>query len=322
MRQMQNTAMNEQEKDIDTQAFELELEAVRRAFDRAASDYDAHAPLQATVRGRLLEKLELLPVQARTVLDAGCGTGRALKPLAKHFRKAEMLALDIAPSMLREARRHKPWFRKLETIEGSMDAMPLPDDRVDVIFSNLALQWINDLDATLVEFCRVLRSDGLLIFSTFGPDTLKELRAAWSEVDGFNHVNRFLDLHDVGDALVRAGYSEVVMDVEHFTLTYDTVRELMRDLKTIGAHNATAGRSRGLTGRKRLAAVEYAYEKFRNNFDGESKLPATYEVVYGTAWLPESAKQHRDHAMGAASEEGVAISLDSLRDSLRKQRKP
>ncbi|MDX1455389.1 MAG: malonyl-ACP O-methyltransferase BioC [Gammaproteobacteria bacterium] len=303
----------------DEHDFELEMEAVRRAFDRAAADYDAHTPLQSTVRERLLEKLELVTLEPKVVLDAGCGTGRAIPALAKRFRKAELLALDLAPGMLREARKHKPWFRKLATLEGRLEAMPLGDDRVDVLFSSLAMQWLNDLDAALEEFKRVMRPGGLLTFATFGPDTLRELRSAWSEVDGFNHVNRFLDLHDVGDALVRAGFSEVVMDVEHFTLTYDSARDLMRDLKVIGAHNVTAGRSRGLMGRKKLAAVEQAYEAFRADFDGEQKLPATYEVVYGTAWLPEHAKQHRDHAMGVGREGEVSVSLDSLRSSLKKK---
>lgn len=263
--------------------FDLDIAAVARAFDKAAKDYDAHTPLQSTVREHLLEKLDLVTLEPDAVLDAGCGTGRALKPLAKRFRKADIVALDIAPGMLREAKKHKPWFRKLELHEGSLEKMPLADDSADVAFSSLAMQWVNDFDACLREFRRVLRGGGLLTFSTFGPDTLKELRAAFSEVDGFNHVNRFLDLHDIGDALVRAGFVEVVMDVEHFTLTYDTATELMRDLKRIGAHNVTAGRSHGLMGRQRLRAVNDAYEQFR---DADGRLPATYEVVYGTAWLP------------------------------------
>jgi malonyl-CoA O-methyltransferase len=268
---------------MDNDEFRIDTASVARAFDRAAADYDAHTPLQSVVRNNLLEKLELVTLQPEAILDAGCGTGRALKPLAKQFRKAELLALDIAPGMLQQAKRHKPWFRKLELLQGELESMPLADYRVDMIFSSLAMQWVNDLDRTLQECRRVLRGGGLFVFSSFGPDTLKELRSAFSDVDGFNHVNRFLDLHDVGDALVRAGFVEVVMDVEHFTLTYDTVTDLMRDLKRIGAHNVTAGRNHGLTGRQRLAALADAYEPFRR----EGKLPATYEVVYGTAWLPK-----------------------------------
>ncbi|HEX7048157.1 MAG TPA: malonyl-ACP O-methyltransferase BioC [Gammaproteobacteria bacterium] len=289
--------------------FELDVAEVKRSFNRAARDYDTHAPLQREVRERLLEKLDLVTLQAKVVLDAGCGPGGALKPLAKHFPKAELLALDIAPAMLAEARRQKPWFRKLKTLEGDLADMPLADDSVDVVFSNLALQWVNEPDDAFAEFRRVLRGGGLLVFSTFGPDTLRELRDAWSVVDGYTHVNRFLDLHDVGDALVRAGFTEVVMDVEHFTLTYDNARDLLRDLKIIGAHNVNAGRARGLTGRKRFNAFEQAYEKFR--VDG--RLPATYEVVYGTAWLPEMPKGVRYVRDGS-------VSVEDLRRSLKERK--
>ena len=289
--------------------FELDTAQVKRAFDRAAKDYDAHAPLQREVRERLLEKLEFVALEPRAVLDAGCGPGGALKPLAKRFSKADLIALDIAPGMLAEARRRKPWFRQLTTIEGDLVNMPLADDSVDLVFSSLALQWVNDTDTAFAEFRRVLRGGGLVVFATFGPDTLKELREAWSAVDGFTHVNRFLDLHDIGDALVRSGFMEVVMDVEHFTLTYDTAKHLLRDLKVIGAHNVNAGRAHGLTGRKRFAAFETAYEKFRD----DGKLPATYEVVYGTAWLPEMPKGVRYVRDGT-------VSADELRRSLKERK--
>lgn len=288
----------------------LDPAQVRRAFDRAARDYDAHAPLQREVRERLLEKLELVSLQADVVLDAGCGTGGALKPLAKRFPGAELVALDIAPAMLREARKHKPWFRKLRSVEGDLARMPLDDGSVELAFSNLALQWTNTPDTAFAEFRRVLRPGGLLLFSTFGPDTLRELREAWADVDGYAHVNRFLDLHDVGDALVRAGFNEVVMDVEHFTLTYDHVRELLRDLKAIGAHNVNAGRAQALTGKHRFAAFENAYERFRR----DGRLPATYEVVYGTAWAPSIRNEP-----GVSYARSGSVSLESLRRSLREK---
>lgn len=289
----------------DNEHFELDVAQVKRAFNRAAKDYDAHAPLQREVRERLLEKLDLVTLQPQAVLDAGCGPGGALKPLARRFPKAELVALDIAPAMLAQARKHKPWFRALKTVEGDLEHMPLADGSIDLVFSSLALQWVNAPDEAFAEFRRVLRGGGLLVFSTFGPDTLRELREAWSQIDGFTHVNRFLDLHDVGDALVRAGFTEVVMDVEHFTLTYDDTRSLLRDLKIIGAHNVNAGRAHGLTGRRRFAAFEQAYEKFR--VDG--RLPATYEVVYGTAWLPELPKGVRYVRDGTVSAEDLRRSL-------------
>jgi malonyl-CoA O-methyltransferase len=173
---------------------------------------------------------------------------------------------------------------------------------VDLVFSNATLQWVNDLDATFRELLRVLRPGGLLLFSTFGPDTLKELRAAWAAVDGGAHVSPFLDMHDIGDALVRARFADPVMDVERMTLTYDDIHALMQDLKQLGAHNALSSRSRGLTGRRRLAALREAYERQRR----AGRLPATYEVVHGHAWV--TAKAQRQFA----TDDGVAIPLDAI----------
>jgi malonyl-CoA O-methyltransferase len=156
---------------------------------------------------------------------------------------------------------------------------------MDLVWSNLAIQWCNDLDQAFGEMARVLRPEGLLMFSTFGPDTLKELREASAADPSHVHVSRFIDMHDIGDALVRAGFSAPVMDVEHFVLTYDDVLGVMRDLKAIGARNAAQGRPRGLEGKGFLARLTERYERFRE----QGKLPATFEVVYGHAWKSESA---------------------------------
>ena len=159
-------------------------------------------------------------------------------------------------------------------------ALPLADASVQLLFSNLALQWCSEPDGIFRELFRVLAPGGLMVFSTLGPDTLKELRASWLEADGFNHVNAFADMHDLGDALVRAGLKDVVVDAERITRTYRSVFDLMRDLKSLGAHNVTAGRQRGMTGKRRLHAMAQAYERYREN----GLLPASYEVVYAHAW--------------------------------------
>ena len=263
----------------------LDRAAARRAFERAAADYDAAAVLQREVATRLLERLDLIRFAPRTVLDAGCGTGFALPALHRRWPGARLLGLDLAVAMARRARRALPWWRRrrLRVVAGDLQALPLRDASVDLVFSSLALQWCDDLDAALGECRRVLRPGGLLLFTTFGPDTLKELRAAWAEADGHVHVNTFTDLHDVGDALVRQGFADPVTDAEWITVTYRTVRDLMHDLKAVGAHNVNRGRPHGLTGRGRLARMEAAYEKFR--VDG--RLPATHEIVYGHAFVPE-----------------------------------
>jgi malonyl-CoA O-methyltransferase len=260
--------------------FTLEPRAIRASFDAAAGDYDAVAVIQAEVRRRLLERLELFRIRPQRILDVGCGTGHGARALLQHYRRAGLVALDLAPGMLRATRSRRPWLRRLDVVCGDAAALPLADASIDLVFSNLMLQWCNEPDRVFAEFRRVLRPGGLALFTTFGPDTLKELRAAWGAADGHTHVSRFIDMHDLGDALLRAGLAEPVMDMEHLALTYPDVRSLMRDLKTMGARNATSGRSRGLTGRRRLAAVESHYERYRQ----DGRLPATWEVVYGHAW--------------------------------------
>ncbi|MGE5624889.1 MAG: malonyl-ACP O-methyltransferase BioC [Bacillota bacterium] len=263
--------------------FSLDPRRVRAAFDAAAKGYDAAAVLQKEVGECLLDRLTLTTVQPQRILDVGCGTGRPTRELVRRYPKAQVLGADLAPAMLKLARRRQPWFRGAQFVCADASRLPFAQSAFELVYANLILQWCEDLDATLLEWRRLLKPHGLLLFSTLGPDTLKELRAAWREADGFNHVNRFLDMHDIGDALIRAGFVEPVMDVEHVTLTYADATSLMRDLKRIGAHNVTAGRSRGLTGRGRLGALSAAYEKFRR----DGRLPATYEVVYGTAWAPK-----------------------------------
>lgn len=261
----------------------------RAAFERAAGSYDENAVLQHEVGARMLERLDLMRIQPRLILDAGAGTGRASRALAKRYRKAGIIALDLALNMLGQTRTHMSWFDRLRGrclyVCADVEGLPLADNSVDMIFSNLTLQWCNALPQVLQDFMRVLRPGGLLMFSSFGPGTLHELRDSWSQADGYQHVNGFIDMHDVGDMLLNQGWSGPVMDSEVFTLTYAEVKGLMRDLKAIGAHNVTEGRAHGLTGKQRVQKMIAAYELYRN----DGVLPATYEVVYGHAWAPDTA---------------------------------
>jgi malonyl-CoA O-methyltransferase len=260
--------------------FQLDKAGVRAAFDRASSTYEATAVLQLQVAGELLSRLEPFDFHPGVILDLGAGTGRATAELKRRYRRTRVIALDLAPGMLREAARHQRLFRKFERVCADAARLPFGSASIDIVFSNLMLQWCDPLDDALMEVRRVLKPQGLFVFSTFGPDTLMELRSAWAEVDNHSHVNRFLDMHDVGDALVRAGLQEPVLDVDRTQLTYGDGLALMRDLKSIGARNATAGRPRSLLGRSHLQRVLTAYEAFRK----DGRLPATYEVVYGAAW--------------------------------------
>jgi malonyl-CoA O-methyltransferase len=271
----------------------IDKHRARRAFSRAADTYDEVAVLQREIGDRMLERLDYVRLEPRVVLDAGCGTGAAIDSLARRYRKARIIALDFALPMLAHARRRGSWLRRPGCVCGDIEHLPLRDHSVDLLFSNVVLQWSTDLERVFAECCRVLRPGGLLMFTTFGPDTLKELRAAWAEVDGHSHVSPFSDMHDIGDLLVKASFADPVMDAEWLTVTYSGVDDLMRDLKVLGAGNATAERPRGMTGKERMAAMRSAYESFRS----ADRLPATYEVVYGHAWAPLQRRGDRGEVL-------------------------
>ncbi|HET6397198.1 MAG TPA: malonyl-ACP O-methyltransferase BioC [Pseudoxanthomonas sp.] len=257
---------------------------VRRAFSRAAAGYDAAAALQQEVRARLLESLAYLDDRVPSVvLDVGSGTGHAAAAMKKRWPRAQVLALDLALPMLRQARRQAGWWRPFARVCADARALPLAEGSVDVLFSNLCLQWVDDLPAVLAGFRRVLRPGGMLLVSTFGPETLAELRQAFAAADERPHVSPFASIAQVGDALVAAGFRDPVLDRDLFTLTYPDLPALMRELRAIGATNALATRRRSLTGRARFAAAAAAYEPLR---DADGRLPSSWEVVYAQAWAP------------------------------------
>ena len=289
-------------------AYALDASRVRRFFDRAASTFDAAGVLHAEVRENLLARLELTALTPRVVLDAGAGTGHASRALKRRYPKALVIALDSSRSMLQAAGRRQSWLRRFARVQAAAERLPLADGSVDLILSNLMLQWC-DPDAVFAEFRRVLAPSGLLCFTTLGPDTLRELRSAWREVDSRTHVNQFIDMHDLGDALVRAGFSSPVLDVERYALTYLDVGRLAADLRDTGARNATAGRPRGLTGRRSFAALQTAYEVFRQ----EGRLPATYEVVFCHAWSPAGSARHGDT-------DPSTVSLEEIKRQLKVRR--
>jgi malonyl-CoA O-methyltransferase len=277
----------------------LDPAQVRRAAERAAATYDDAAVLQREVGRRMAERLALVKLQPATILDAGCGTGESLGELRARYPDATIVGLDIAVNMLSAARRRAaamqlPPRGGLARLLGARAApggeacfvcsditrLPLASGALDLVWSNLVLHSVVEPLPAFAEFLRALRVGGLLLFTTFGPDTLKELRAAFIGVDRATHVGRFIDMHDLGDMLVETGFADPVMDAEFITLTYSDPMAMMRELKATGAQNATLGRLRGMMGRGRWRRVLAGLEPFRR----DGRLPATCEIVYGHAW--------------------------------------
>jgi malonyl-CoA O-methyltransferase len=253
----------------------------RRAFERAAPGYDAGDALHREIGRRLVEHLDPIRVEPARVIDLGCGTGTHLEALAARFPDAGLVAIDFSKAMLERARRRGSWWRRTfgaraACICADMQSLPLASASAGLAFSNLALQWC-DPRAVFAEASRVLVKEGLLLFSTLGPDTLRELRAAFAAA-GSPLAMDFDDMHDIGDALVAAGFTQPVMEMELVTLEYATLEALARDLHAVGALGAASSKSLGARGRWKRAGA--AYEARRR----DGALPATYEVIYGHAW--------------------------------------
>ena len=276
---------------------------IRHAFSRAASSYDAAAALQHEVEARLLESLDYLEDrEPHAVLDLGCGPGRAAATMRKRWPRARVLALDLALPMLHAAQSAswKPsrWsLRKpVDRICADARALPLADNTVDVLFSSLCLQWVEDLPAVFSGFRRVLRPGGLLLLSSFGPETLHELRAAFAQAEQSSpdpppHVSPFASIAQFGDALMHAGFRNPVLDRDAMATHYADLPALMRELRAIGATNALHSRRSTLTGKARFARAADAYEVERR---ADGMLPASWEIITAMAWAPDSGMPIRE----------------------------
>jgi malonyl-CoA O-methyltransferase len=272
---------------------------VRRAFSRASSSYADAAKLQHEVEARLLESLDYYAegraadAQApAVVVDLGCGPGGASRAMRARWPKARVLSIDLALPMLRAqvdppagligALRQR-LARAPERVCADARALPLAEHSVDLLFSNLCLQWVEDLPAVFAGFRRVLKPGGMLVLSTFGPDTLYELRGAFASADAVPHVSPFASIAQFGDALIGSGFRNPVLDRDELVTRYDDLPALMRELRAIGATNALHARRHTLTGKAGFAAAANAYEPLRDN----GRLPATWEIISALAWAPE-----------------------------------
>ena len=291
------------DRQSDQDPLALDARVLRRRLEAAAEHVDTAAALHREVGRRLLERLDYVRLDPAAVLDLGCLGGISSGALRARYPRARHVVADLAQGLVRQARRKSRRLRRTPGVCAGLQRLPFANDSFDLVFSNLTLHRSPDLKPTARELQRILRPGGVLMFSTFGPDTLTELRAAWSEVDQTPHVHGFVDMHDIGDALVGARLADPVMDMEHFTLTYDSVAALVADLNGLGLRNALKARARGLTTPRAWQRMEQAYEAWR---DPEGRLPATWEVAYGHAWGTDAQQQiTSDHGE-------VRVPLESL----------
>jgi malonyl-CoA O-methyltransferase len=274
---------------------------VKRSFDKAAETYDEAAFLQREVTDRLIERFNFIPLQPRVILDLGAGTGYSTAKLEYCFKKAKIIAFDLAEKMLVKNKERKRWFDRKRYVCGDAERIPFNDNSFDLVFSNLMLHWTNHLGMTIREIYRVLKPEGLLLFSTLGPDTLYELRQSWSTIDDRAHVHPFLDMHIIGDHLQQASFQDPVVDMEFISITYNDLKKIFLDLKNLGTHNINKNRLRGLTGKSKFDRFIHAYEKYRNT---EGLIPVTYEVIYGLGWKGEKSFHQKGE---------ISIPLESLK---------
>lgn len=279
---------------------------IKNAFNKAANTYDAHALLQQEIAVRLVEQFDLFKIDPKIILDVGSGTGQFSKLLVSQYPKSNIIQTDIAEAMLQVSLKSND--QKTSFVCSDVEALAFKENSVDLVVSNLMLQWLNPLDKVFSEIKNTLNAKGLFVFSTFGPNTLKELRDAWSEVDQKSHTNPFIDMHDVGEALQRNGFITPVLSNEVITLQYKNLKDLFIDLKKIGANTVTEDKRSSLTGRKRFQAMQNYYETKR---DSNGFLPVTYEVIYAHGWAGNKTQNKKSDKQ--------IISLNKMKEWLKEK---
>ena len=257
---------------------------LQRLFNRKAADFDRHGWLHREVASRLLEHLEPVALEPKNVLELGSATGECGRELTRRYRSARVYSLDFASQMLFQARtKTSRWFNRQVFVCAAAEQLCFADHSQQLVCGNLLLPWIEDPTRLLREAHRVLEAGGLLMMSNFGPQTLHELREAFSQVDSAAHVNAFMDMHDLGDALTSTGFRDVVVDAERLNVSYRTVGALLRELQEMGVGNANPLRRRGLMGRESLAKLRRAFEE--NSEDNQYYL--SFELIFAHGWKPQ-----------------------------------
>lgn len=265
------------------------INEISKVFNKHASEYERAAKVQLEIGTRLYERLPLLKINPLRILDLGCGTGCFSQSLNKMYPKAQIVGLDLAENMLKQAQKKMSWRKKWNLAAGDMHGLPFADDSFDLVFANQVIHWSNDIETLFAELFRVMKPNSCLMFSSLGLDTFREIKEAWSTIDNSTHVNIFFDMHNVGDLLNRCSFADPVMDAEHLYVRYQSFERLIHSLKAQGVKNISSERPRGLTGTKN-------WQQFKNNLAAiqsqSESFELTYEVIYGHAWIP-STKQSR-----------------------------
>ena len=290
--------------------FRLDRRAVERSFNRASGRCATLARLQAKVGSELLERLQFFRLEPRAIIDLGCGFGGAATLLRRRFPRARVIAIDAAFHMAREARRRQRFWRRFDCVCADGCALPVGDQTIDLVLSNLMLQWYDDPAALFAQVQRALRPGGLMLFSTFGTDTLHELRGAWASADTASHVSAFADMPLLGAAMSHAGLSEPVMDRELQLVHYSDVQALMNELRMVGARDDGADRRRSLTGRARMQSMVKHYESMRTG----SGIPVSWEIIYGAGFAGSKRPDAADSGGGGGE---FAVPLGSIRSRSR-----
>lgn len=275
----------------------LRTAEVRRQFDRAAAGFANGDFVHRHCFAGLLERLQPIPLDAGHVLDLGSAAGRGSRQLAKRFRRARISSLDFSAAMLQKAKADRSRFARISEVQANATALPFTTGAFDLVVANLLLPWLGDPQPVFAEVARVLRTGGVFAFATLGPDSLIELREAWRKEDAFAHVNPFIDMHDVGDALVRGGLRDPVLDVDRLSITYPDADALFRDLTASGARSALRDRRGTLTGKTRLARVRAELE----GKTGGGRLTVDMELVFGHAWGGGPPRKPGEYVLQASS---------------------
>jgi malonyl-CoA O-methyltransferase len=281
---------------MNSQATTLKFRDLQRRFDRAAANFDEVDFVHRKIADGLIDRLDPMLIDAKWILDVGGATGSASQCLCRRFRRSRVIVLDASYEMLRQAKRKQMWFSRASMVHANALALPVQTGCVDLVFANLLLPWIDDIQAMFTEVTRVLRRGGLFIFSTLGRDSLSELREAWENVDNSPHVNHFSDMHDIGDGLVQAGLCDPVLDTDFLKVSYRDTSSFFRDLTFVGGRNSISNRTKTLTGKDRFRNMKRQLDnRFRDGL-----LEIKLEIIYGHAWGSRAQQPAKEFRVEAA----------------------